>query len=96
MYSEELDLEGGPWIPYEEYLSESVSPEDMLDLYRVPGPGGSFQLVLPPPPSPPGDGGASGGCRLHGGQPAATCSVIKVRHLTSFHHKKTAHFEILL
>ena len=76
MYSEEPELDAGPWIPYEEYLSESVSPEEMLDLYRVPGPGVRFQLVLPPPP---GDGGASGGCRLHSGQPPATCGVIKVK-----------------
>ena len=82
MYSDELDLETGPWIPYDEFRLESLSPEQMLDLYRVTGgPGaGSFQLLLPPPPpAPPGHSGASASCRLLGGQPSPTCSVLKVK-----------------
>ncbi len=78
MYSEDLELEpAGPWLSYEEFSSESVSPEEMLRFYRVPGPG-SFHMLMPPPPVLPGDSGTSGGCRLHSGQPAGTCSVIKV------------------
>ncbi len=43
--------EGGPWIPYSEYISGHQ--EEMLDLFQIPGPGPpAFQLVVPPPPPP--------------------------------------------
>ena len=83
MYSEELPdaAVDGPWISYDEFCSESLSTDQMmLDLFRVTLDGSSLQQLMPPPPVLPGQmgsAGAAGSCR--GGQPAATCSVVKVQ-----------------